>query len=74
MRAALALTVALLLVGCADMEPFDPPVAGEMNPEPGLLSGPDGEFVLYRRALEEEPTDIPAPAAAPRRLTDPPPP
>jgi hypothetical protein len=63
---------ALLFAGCADVEPFDPPVAGEMNPEPGLFSGPDGQFVLYRRAVEEAPTD--APAEPPRRLTDPPPP
>ena len=74
MRAALALTLALLLVACAEMAPFEPPVAGELNPEPGLFSGPEGEFVLYRRDLEEEPTDIPAPAAVRRRLTDPPPP
>ncbi len=38
--------VATALSGCADLEPFDPPVAGEMMPGPGLFSGADGEFVL----------------------------
>ena len=33
--AALALTLATLLVACAGMEPFEPPVTGELNPEPG---------------------------------------
>lgn len=63
---------ALLIASCADVEPFEPPVAGEMNPEPGLFSGPDGQFVLYRRAFDEVPTDLPA--EPPPRLTDPPPP
>jgi hypothetical protein len=73
MRWHLALVLpALLIAGCADIEPFDPPVAGEMNPEPGLFSGLDGQFVLYRGAVEEAPTA--APAKPPRRLTDPPPP
>ena len=64
---------ALLFAGCADFQPFEPPVPGELNPEPGLFSGPDGEFVLFRRAPGELPTDKPV-EPAPRRLTDPPPP
>ena len=76
MRAALALTLALLLVACAEMAPFEPPVAGEMMPEPGLFSGPEGEFVLYRsreaEVSEIGPEAAPQPAPPPRRLTDPP--
>jgi len=68
MRAALA-ALALLLGSCAGMEPFDPPVAGELNPEPGLFSGPDGTFVLFERRLQPTATE-----PAERRLTDPPPP
>jgi hypothetical protein len=81
MRAALTLTFALLLVACSEMEPFEPPVAGELNPEPGLFTGPTGEFVLHRSLGEEAaefgPEAAPQPAPAPpprRRLTDPPPP
>ena len=47
-----SLAVLLLLAGCADLEPFDPPVAGEMRPGPGLFSGPDGVFVLSRGVIE----------------------
>jgi hypothetical protein len=51
-RARRAATIALIggaLAGCADLEPFDPPVAGEIPPGPGLFSGPDGEFTILRR-------------------------
>jgi len=75
--------LAFLLAGCADMQPFDPPVAGEMNPEPGLFSGPSGEFVLFRQTGDasapettpqapETPQTVPPPSR--RKLTDPPPP
>lgn len=60
---------ALLLGSCAGMEPFDPPVAGELNPEPGLFSGPDGAFVLFQRQLTPTAAEPPE-----RRLTAPPPP
>lgn len=72
-RPALVLAALGLLASCGDIEPFDPPVAGEMNPRPGLFSGPDGAFVLQRR----EPATLPAEQPAerpPRELTDPPPP
>jgi hypothetical protein len=44
-----------------------------MQPAPGLFSGPDGEFVVFRHANEPaaEP-DTPEPPR--RKLTDPPPP
>lgn len=69
----------LLLVACANVEPFDPPVAGEMLPGPGLFSGPSGEFVLQRPLgeapkAESEGPEAPAPTPPLRRkLTDPPP-
>jgi hypothetical protein len=67
-------TIALLLAGCADFEPFDPPVAGEMNPGPGLFSGPDGVFVLSRgEAPEAADPDDEGSAEDPRTLTRPPP-
>jgi hypothetical protein len=55
------------------MGPFDPPVAGELNPEPGLLSGPDGHFVLYGRTWSEHQPAAEGPRPQ-RKLTDPPPP
>jgi hypothetical protein len=39
---------ALWLAACA-AEPFDYTPPDEIQPGPGLLSGEDGEFVIYRR-------------------------
>jgi hypothetical protein len=75
----LALAVCLLggpLSGCADLAPFDPPVAGEMKPGPGLFSGPDGAFVILRREVPQpsgEASQAPS-RPAERDLTRPPPP
>jgi hypothetical protein len=44
----LAVGAALWLAACA-AEPFDYTPADEIPPGPGLLSGADGEFVIYRR-------------------------
>lgn len=69
-----------LVAGCAELEPFDPPVAGEMLPGPGLFSGPDGAFVVFRPSGDEPAATAEQGAAAPeaeppprRKLTDPPP-
>lgn len=47
----LALGAALLLLAaCAGGEPREPTkVADEIKDGPGVLSGEDGEFVIYRR-------------------------
>ena len=42
------LLVALLVTGCAGMEPYEPRDEREEGPKQGLFSGPDGEFVLIR--------------------------
>jgi hypothetical protein len=50
--ASLALAAALSLGGCAGLEPKEPTtlsVAGEMKPERGLLTGEEGEWVIFRR-------------------------
>jgi hypothetical protein len=47
-RLAIALSSALWLGACA-AEPFDYTPVDEIPPGPGLLSGEDGEFVIYRR-------------------------
>jgi hypothetical protein len=73
MRRQLTLSALLLVAACATIEPFDPPVAGELNPEPGLFSGPGGEFVLRRGgAWDDVPDDASANADKARSLTLPP--
>jgi hypothetical protein len=48
MRTTAALAVALLVSACSGVEPRVPLAQGanEMQPRPGLFSGPTGEFVL----------------------------
>jgi hypothetical protein len=44
---------ALLVAGCAGITPYDPPDYREV-PGRGLLSGEDGEFVIYQKEDEPE--------------------
>ena len=44
----------LLVTGCAGIEPYEARDHREEGPERGLLSGPDGEFIIYRKADEPE--------------------
>ena len=44
------LLAALLVGGCAGIEPYEPRDHREEGPEMGLVSGSDGEFVIYRKA------------------------
>jgi hypothetical protein len=44
------LLVALLVTGCAGIEPYEPRDYREEGPEKGLLTGPEGEFIIYRKA------------------------
>ena len=48
------LLAALLIAGCAGIEPYEPRDHREEGPEQGLITGPEGEFVIYRKA--DEPT------------------
>ncbi len=41
--------LAAALAACSDMEPFAYTEVHEIPPGPGLISGPAGEFELYRR-------------------------
>ena len=43
------LVVALLVNGCAGMEPYEPRDHREEGPEHGLISGEAGEFVIFSR-------------------------
>ena len=46
--------VALLVTGCAGIEPYEPRDTREEGPEKGLFTGAEGEFVIYRKADESE--------------------
>ena len=51
------LVVALLVTGCAGIEPYEPRDHREEGPEKGLFSGSEGEFVSLRKADEPERDD-----------------
>ena len=48
------LLVALLVIGCAGMKPYEPRDHREEGPEKGLVTGSKGEFVIFRKADEPE--------------------
>ncbi|NIA67032.1 hypothetical protein HBA54_00325 [Pelagibius litoralis] len=41
------LALAVVLAGCADVKPLEYRAVDQIKPGPGLLTGEDGEFVLY---------------------------
>ena len=54
-RGAVALALALSaaqLAACADYKPFQPPNSSAIPEGPGLLSGEEGEWVLFRMQKE----------------------
>ena len=48
------LLVALLVAGCAGIEPYEPRDNREEGMEKGLFTGSEGEFVIYRKVDESE--------------------
>ena len=54
-RMTLLWAAVLLVAGCTGMTPYDPPEYGEMKPGRGLISGADGEFVIYQKPEEADP-------------------
>ena len=48
-RIAVMVAVVGLAAACAEITPFEYTATDEIQPGPGLLSGEDGEFTLYRR-------------------------
>ena len=43
-----ALLMALLVIGCAGIEPYEPHNNREEGPQKGLFTGAEGEFVIFR--------------------------
>lgn len=48
-RRMLAIAALGALTACSNVQPFDYTAIDEIPPGPGLISGGDGEFVLYPR-------------------------
>ena len=46
--------MALLVTGCAGIKPYEPRDNREEGMEKGLLTGSEGEFVIFRKADEPE--------------------
>ena len=49
-----ALLLALLFTGCAGIEPYEPRNIRVEGMEHGIISGSEGEFVIYRKSEEPE--------------------
>ena len=48
----LLLIFVLSVAGCSQWKPYKPPKSREIPEGPGLLSGEDGEFVIYRKKMD----------------------
>lgn len=48
-RLGMVLAGLLLLSACANMKPYQPAPGSEIPPGPGLLSGKNGEFSIFRK-------------------------
>jgi len=48
------LLVTFLVTGCAGIEPYEARDHREEGPEQGIISGRDGEFVIYRKVDEPD--------------------
>ena len=62
--AAALLLVLLAVAGCAGMEPYKPYNNREEGPEKGLLTGDEGEFVIFRYRDAPESEEEPESGAA----------
>ncbi len=48
-RLVLVMAVAFFATACAEVEDFDYTPIGDIPPGPGMVSGDEGEFVIYRK-------------------------
>lgn len=49
MRYLIILLSCLVLTACGSYEPLEPQAADEIPDGPGLLTGEDGKFTVYRK-------------------------
>ena len=47
------LLIVFILAGCAGIKPYEPRNNREEGPEKGLFTGSEGEFVIFKRADEQ---------------------
>ena len=47
------LLMVVVLAGCAGIKPYEPRNNREEGPEKGLFTGSEGEFVIFKRADEQ---------------------
>jgi hypothetical protein len=50
---AVLLLIVFILTGCAGIKPYEPRNNREEGPEKGLFTGSEGEFVIFKRADEQ---------------------
>ena len=53
---AILLLIAVIMAGCAGIEPYEPRDHREEGPEKGLFTGSEGEFVIIRKRVDEPET------------------
>jgi hypothetical protein len=53
----IVVTAILTVAGCSGMKPYDPPDNRDNPPGRGVLSGKDGDFVIYRKRRESPPPE-----------------
>ena len=51
---ATVLVATILIAGCSGIEPYNPPDYKETPPGSGMLTGKDGEFVVYSKKEGQE--------------------
>lgn len=59
----LILAAGAALAGCADGKPMAVPQSGEIPEGPGLFSGDDGVFTIYRNGKSRDQDELPSLAA-----------
>ena len=64
---ALFLVVLLVMAGCADVKPYQPPNHREEGPQGGVFTGPKGQWVIYQ---SDEPVGDSEKKKKPEGVTD----
>jgi hypothetical protein len=49
------LLIVIIMAGCAGITPYEPRNNREEGPQKGLFTGSEGEWVIFRKAEEQEP-------------------
>jgi hypothetical protein len=52
--ALVLLLIVVVMAGCAEIQPYEPRNNREEGPEKGLFTGSEGEWVIFRKAEEQD--------------------